>query len=293
MEIVQQTVDSLGPPVWVQSLEAFYGPGALMARWRHGSARVAIKTADAIRVILNLSSTQQVRHAEQNRVMSARGLPGHVSIFPAGVPTETVVVGEADVVQIFIPPESLGGAAGNVAYEPLFESTSEELKLSAVQLLVAMAQSNIAQRESAEIRLRRIVAQLLEPPLDSFTDEASRSYPPFDLGRVEQVIEAAINGVADSSPSLKELAAAAHLSVSHFIRTFRNTVGTTPHQLVIARRNERAMDLLRQLELTIADVAEYAGYRSAAHFVASFRQRLGVTPGSYRKALGDDLHTFK
>ena len=54
MEVIQQTIASLGSP-------------------------------DAIRVVLSLSSTQQVRHVERSRVISTRGLPGHVSVFPAGI----------------------------------------------------------------------------------------------------------------------------------------------------------------------------------------------------------------
>ena len=106
------------------------------------------------------------------------------------------------------------------------------------------------------------------------------------IRRVESLIAEALNSYASGSPNLAELAATARLSVNQFIRAFRRATGTTPHQLVMVRRCERAMDLLRQPTLTVADVSDAAGYSSPAHFVAAFRQRLGVTPGAYQRAVG-------
>src|SRR5258706_9391627 len=88
-----------------------------------------------------------------------------------------------------------------------------------------------------------------------------------------------------ASPTLRALAATARVSTNHFIRSFRQMRGTTPHQLVMARRCQRAMDLLRQSDLTVADVSDAAGYSSPAYFIASFRQQLRVTPGAYQRAV--------
>ena len=88
-----------------------------------------------------------------------------------------------------------------------------------------------------------------------------------------------------ASPTVRELAATARISPNHLIRSFRHMRGTTPHQLVMTRRCQRAMDLLRQPDLTVADVSDAAGYSSPAYFIASFRQQLGVTPGAYQRAV--------
>jgi Helix-turn-helix domain len=75
------------------------------------------------------------------------------------------------------------------------------------------------------------------------------------------------------------------ISPNHLIRSFRHMRGTTPHQVVMTRRCQRAMDLLRQPDLTVADVSDAAGYSSPAYFIAWFRQQLGVTPGAYQRAV--------
>ena len=61
MKIVQQTIASLGSPMWIEPLGKPYPSGAVIARWRHLNGRLRISTADAIRVCLSLSTGQQVR----------------------------------------------------------------------------------------------------------------------------------------------------------------------------------------------------------------------------------------
>jgi AraC family transcriptional regulator len=50
----------------------------------------------------------------------------------------------------------------------------------------------------------------------------------------------------DAEPSLDHLAAVAHMSSYHFSRLFKKCSGLSPHQYVIARRVERAKELLRE-----------------------------------------------
>ena len=60
MKIVQQTIASLGSPMWIEPLEEPYGSAAVIARWRHLNGRLLISTADAIRVYLSLNTGQSV-----------------------------------------------------------------------------------------------------------------------------------------------------------------------------------------------------------------------------------------
>jgi hypothetical protein len=75
MKIVQQTIASLGSPMWIEPLGMPYRSAAVIARWRHLNGRLQIATADAIRVCLSLSTGQQVRHAERDRSLSSSSLP--------------------------------------------------------------------------------------------------------------------------------------------------------------------------------------------------------------------------
>lgn len=82
---------------------------------------------------------------------------------------------------------------------------------------------------------------------------------------------------------LEVLAALVHMSVEHFVRSFRAATGTTPHQFVLARRLERASALLREEECPIPLVAARCGFRNANHFSATFRAHFGIKPSAARR----------
>jgi AraC family transcriptional regulator len=285
MKIVQQTIASLGSPMWIEPLGPPYGSAAVIARWRHLNGRLRISTADAIRVCLSLSTGQQVRHAERDRSLSKSVLAGDVIVLRPGIPTETTLEGDAEIVQVFIEPESLGQTASNTVMGTLVAPASGALKRAVIQLFVAARLDDWRCRCLAEGRLRQAVRDLLAVPVDDESERAHGGLPPMAISRAERLIAEAMDGPNRASPTLRELAATARISTNHFIRSFRQMRGTTPHQLVMARRCQRAMDLLRQPELTVADVSDAAGYASPAYFVASFRQQLGVTPGAYQRAV--------
>ena len=285
MRIVQQTIASLGPPMWIEPLERPYASAAVIARWRHLNGRLRIATADAIRVCLSLSTGQQVRHAERDRSLSKSVLAGDVIVLRPGIPTETTLEGDAEVVQVFIEPESLGQAASNTVTGTLVAPPGDALKRAVIQLFVAAHHDDRSGRREAEVRLRQEVRDLLAAPVDDERERAHGGLPPMAISRAERLIAEAIDSPNSASLTLRELAATARVSTNHFIRSFRQMRGTTPHQLVMTRRCQRAMDLLRQPDLTVADVSDAAGYSSPAYFIASFRQQLGVTPGAYQRAV--------
>jgi AraC family transcriptional regulator len=285
MKIVQQTIASLGPPMWIESLDQTYSSAAVIARWRHLNGRLQISTADAVRVCLSLSTGQQVRHAERDRSLSKSVLAGDVIVLRPGIPTETTLEGDAEVVQIFISPDSLGRAASQTLAARLVAPPGDALKRAAIQLFVAARHGDWRSRAVAEVRLQERVRDLLAAPADDEIGYVHGGLPPMAISRAERLIAAAMESPASASPTIRELAATAGVSTNHFIRSFRQMRGTTPHQLVMARRCQRAMDLLRQPDLTVADVSDAARYSSPAYFIASFRQQLGVTPGAYQRAV--------
>jgi AraC-like DNA-binding protein len=285
MKIVQQTIASLGPPIWIEPLERSYGTGAVIARWRHLNGRLQISTADAVQVCLSLSTGQRVRHAERDRSLSKSVLAGDVIVLRPGIPTETTLEGDAEVVQIFISLESLGRAASQTLAARLVAPQGNALKRAAIQLFVAARHDDRTRRAVAEVKLRERVRDFLAAPADDEIGYVHGGLPSMAISRAERLIAEAMDSPNSASPTVRELAATARVSTNHYIRSFRQMRGTTPHQLVMVRRCQRAMELLRQSGLTIADVSDAAGYSSPAYFIASFKHQLGVTPGAYQRAV--------
>jgi AraC-like DNA-binding protein len=78
------------------------------------------------------------------------------------------------------------------------------------------------------------------------------------------------------------LAAIACVSEAHFIRTFKETFGETPHRYLQRRRIERAMFLLRTTSKDITDICMEVGFASLGTFGRTFHQIVGESPTSYR-----------
>ena len=63
---------------------------------------------------------------------------------------------------------------------------------------------------------------------------------------------------------------------------FKAATGLPPHQYVIARRVERAKQLLQGGDFTLAEVAARAGFSDQSQFCRHFKRLVGVTPGQFR-----------
>jgi AraC-like DNA-binding protein len=85
---------------------------------------------------------------------------------------------------------------------------------------------------------------------------------------------------------VRAVAAVAHVSESHFIRSFRGVFGETPHRYLQRRRVERSMFLLRETDRRVTDVCLDVGFTSLGTFSRTFRDIVGETPSAYRKGNG-------
>ena len=72
------------------------------------------------------------------------------------------------------------------------------------------------------------------------------------------------------------------MSAPHFNRRFRRQFGQSPMQYVIAARVARASTLLRESDMTLAEIAASTGYQEVFFFHRQFRQIAGVTPRAVR-----------
>ncbi|MGH6910538.1 MAG: helix-turn-helix domain-containing protein, partial [Phenylobacterium sp.] len=87
----------------------------------------------------------------------------------------------------------------------------------------------------------------------------------------------------DGDPTIAQLAAECGLSSGYFARAFRKTTGVAPHRWLIARRVERARDLLLSGRLELADIAAACGFVDQSHFTRVFAKAEGHSPGRWRR----------
>jgi len=86
--------------------------------------------------------------------------------------------------------------------------------------------------------------------------------------------------------TLRDLAREAGMSVHHFGRGFRAKTGLGPAAYLTTLRLEKARDLLRMTDLSVAEIALFAGYTRTTAFATAFRRHNGCTPRDYRTDRG-------
>ena len=81
----------------------------------------------------------------------------------------------------------------------------------------------------------------------------------------------------------QELAAAAGVSTRQLERLFRSELGRTPGAHYLLLRLERARQLARQTDLSLAEIAAACGFSSTSHFSRSYRNSFGLPPSADRR----------
>ena len=87
----------------------------------------------------------------------------------------------------------------------------------------------------------------------------------------------------DGNLTLEAMAAQVDVSPLYLARAFKAAIGQSPHQYVLARRLERAKELLRNTDTPIVDVALASGFSSQSHLSNWFVRLVGVSPALYRR----------
>ena len=85
--------------------------------------------------------------------------------------------------------------------------------------------------------------------------------------------------------SIQDYAASHHISVSWFIRGFKEYTSSTPTQYLLSLRISNAQVLLENTDYNITEIAESVGYDNPLYFSRLFRKQLGMSPSDFRKQL--------
>lgn len=101
---------------------------------------------------------------------------------------------------------------------------------------------------------------------------------PAALRRVQVFIESNL----ERTIHLRDLAGRAGLSLHHFARAFKTSIGVTPRAYIEEQRIERAKRLLAETRQPLADIAIEAGFGTQSRFTTAFRRRTGFTPARWR-----------
>ena len=214
---------------------------------------------------------------------------GSISLVPAGSPALWRWSGRFDWLHIFLEPglvarvgaEAFGLDPARMTVPPLdgLDLPHLQAAMCAVdaELTAGGAGGPLAAESLANVLAVHLIRHLSAPrPPERGRDGA------LPQGKLRAVVEY-IEEHLDAGPTLEQLAAVAQLSPYHFARQFKSATGLPPHQYVIARRVERAKQLLQGGgDFSLAQVAAHAGFSDQSQLSHHFKRLVGVTPGQFR-----------
>jgi len=214
---------------------------------------------------------------------------GSITLVPAGSPVWARSSGHKDELHIFLDAGLVARVAAEafdldlarLAVPPLDGLLLPHLRAAigavGAELTAGGVGGPLAAESLANLLAVHLIRHVLAPCQPSRTRDGALSQ-----AKLRAVIEY-VEEHLDASLTLEHMAAVAHLSAYHFARQFKVATGQPPHQYVIARRVERAQQLLRQdRDLSLAEIAACAGFSDQSHFSHHFKRLIGVTPGRFR-----------
>lgn len=86
-----------------------------------------------------------------------------------------------------------------------------------------------------------------------------------------------------STPSVKEVAAAAGLNRNSLFYGFKEKFGKSVSEYIQTQKLEHAKFLIEHSNRRLVDVAEAVGFRHESSFITAFRKQYGITPGKLRR----------
>ena len=213
---------------------------------------------------------------------------GSVNLIPAGLPYRVRYGSSSEKLCVQIVPrwfESVRADAG-IASASLRPRWGADEPLLA-QLAIVLAEDVRAGHPAGSLYGETLGAALVARLARAHAEPPARlrrprgGLPPHKLRLVVEYIGAKL----EENIALQELADVAQLNVFHFIRAFKQSTGTSPHQFVLSKRIERARSLLNTTDLPVAQVALECGFSNQSHFTAAFHRATGATPALFRRGL--------
>ena len=261
--------------------------GLLLEQWQLEPGEYPLAVFSQYSLSLQLSTPIDAEVWERGRWQVQKATPGNIAVFDAGTVRGWRISGRYEPIILTLDTALVGRMAREVGTgeqpELISRYENEDQKAARIALTLRdeLAEGCPGGRLFGEGLATALAVHLLTRYAvhPAKLKEYVRGLGQSDLSRVLDFIG---DCLADDL-SLDDLAATVALSPYHFSRLFKQSTGQSPHQYVLARRVEKAKDLLRAGRLTVGEVAQAVGFYDHAHFIRHFKKATGLTPRAYRE----------
>lgn len=250
--------------------------------------QVALEGLPANVLMFNISPVQRLRQGREGRSFVSDMLSGEMTLLPRGTPSQWSWNSSCDRLDLILSPDVFGdGSTLDVVDRYAFRDAGMEVICR--RLYHELSSNGPTEQLYSESLVMNLATILLLR--HSTASQAARILPSGGLShnqarRVLEYIESNLNGHL----TLSKLSQVADLSLHHFARMFKQTLGVTPYRYVLERRVERSKMMLRSAMTSLVDISLSTGFDSQSHFTSTFRRMVGATPtefqGAYRNRRG-------
>ncbi|QSH41576.1 AraC family transcriptional regulator [Lentisphaerota bacterium ZTH] len=221
--------------------------------------------------------------------------PGELSYFAAGQWRRSTVNSDNGARFIWIRGQYrvLNGLDLLTFYDVPAHVADDEKGIIELIMRVFVNLENSDEKNPMVIAVKRKAAafRLLSIILESAKIKPSAKKRIVELERFLPIIEY-INQHYLEDVDVTELAGMACLSKSQFHRQFKSALNLAPFEYVKKLRLREAIKLLQRTDMSIAEVAEAAGWKDQFHFSRIFKASTGLAPLKYRQQMKTDLGAF-
>ena len=144
-----------------------------------------------------------------------------------------------------------------------------------MKVLVAKCRQLISQRDQLRMKYAKEVVGRVEVP-EVLVDEQDK--------KLRDLLDTWLSAhISDSNLSIDQFAEKMGYGRTTFYKKVKKLTGQTPNDYIKSRRMERAIELLKDDTLTVAEVSYQIGIEDPFYFSKSFKSYFGISPSQYRK----------
>lgn len=241
---------------------------------------------DTLILTLRASARMEVHH--MGRYFDRKIVTGSLFTYPANTemdarwdaPANVVFVHLSHQLLIDIAAATVRGDPERVEILPTIGFHDERLRCLGTELYREMQNPSFLGSLYADYIVNAMGVMLLRDYSNvAIQPKISRGkLTPAQLGIIDEYIQAHLH----QRIPLADLAACIHVSVPHFARMFRTTLGCPPHRYILRQRIERAKLLLRATKLRLVEIAMQCGFASQSNFTRHFTRFVGLSPARLR-----------
>jgi AraC family transcriptional regulator len=244
------------------------------------AGQLRVEGASANVLMFNVSPVLGLRQTREGRSFMSHMQHGDMTLMPSGVPSDWSWNSTCDRLDVILSADVLGeGNRFDVVDRFLFRDPE-------VEAICRQLYREVSVEEMADLlRVESLVMELAHAlrRRHSTASEAVKTLRSSRLTRnqARHVLDY-IESQLSRELTLRELADVADLSLHHFARMFKQTIGLAPHRYVLERRVENAKIMLRSADASLADISLSTGFCNQSHFTSTFSRMAGVTPSEFQ-----------